>query len=291
MALNLGESMKKYLIAAFAARDGYRMYAVDDNSHKLATFDVFHEYLSARRGYSNRELLEQMGYAIGSDILNLRFEMRHGVKWDLSELIRKDAEARAYYQAIRSDIVDYMEDHRKAKRKESEANQEATKRSKAERATYKKPPGDLSKAKVGSTPTVPERVSGFGPTQRVRKEDILRYIKLNVDGEMEDAVAEAMADHALGFFGYQNMCVDNSLEPQDRSVFYDFESYGLLRTVSEETTLWDGRDWRIHYWVWSHDIFDKVERLKADEAQVDEDLYSHLPEEMWKMRSSVEEQL
>jgi hypothetical protein len=33
----------------------------------------------------------------------------------------------------------------------------------------------------------------------------------------------------------------------------------LLTTESEETTLWDGREWRIHYWKFKPDLRERVE--------------------------------
>ena len=67
-----------------------------------------------------------------------------------------------------------------------------------------------------------------------------------------------MAEHALGFFGYYNRIIDNALEPTDRNLFYMFQDYDLLTTESEETTLWDGREWRIHYWKFKPDLKEKV---------------------------------
>jgi hypothetical protein len=69
-----------------------------------------------------------------------------------------------------------------------------------------------------------------------------------------------MAEHALGFFGYQDRIIDNALEPEDRNLFYMFEDYNLFTTESEETTLWDGRDWRIHYWKFKPEL----SKLKGD---------------------------
>ena len=77
--------------------------------------------------------------------------------------------------------------------------------------------------------------------------DLTKAIQQAVDLEMEDEVAQGMAEHALGFFGFYNRIIDNALEPTDRNLFYMFQDVNLLTTESEETTLWDGREWRIHY--------------------------------------------
>ena len=77
---------------------------------------------------------------------------------------------------------------------------------------------------------------------------LTQAIRRKVDEDMETVVAEGIAEHALGFFGFSNRIIDNALEPNDRNLFYQLQDYDLLTTESEETTLWDGREWRIHYW-------------------------------------------
>ncbi len=101
----------------------------------------------------------------------------------------------------------------------------------------------------------------------------------------ERASAEGMADHLLGFFGYQDRVIDNALEPVDRNLFYQFQDWGLLDTESEETTLWDGREWRIHYWKLRTDriidssFFDKEEDVESNDEAVD--IYDQLSDENW----------
>ena len=89
--------------------------------------------------------------------------------------------------------------------------------------------------------------------------DLTKAIQQAVDLEMEDEVAQGMAEHALGFFGFYNRIIDNALEPTDRNLFYMFQDVNLLTTESEETTLWDGREWRIHYWKFKPDLRESVE--------------------------------
>ena len=80
--------------------------------------------------------------------------------------------------------------------------------------------------------------------------------------EMDPEVAGGMAEHVLGFFGFYDRIIDNALEPTDRNLFYMFQDYDLLTTESEETTLWDGREWRIHYWRFKPDHYNQSLRLK-----------------------------
>ena len=88
----------------------------------------------------------------------------------------------------------------------------------------------------------------------------------------------------LNFFGYSDRIIDNVLESGDRSIFYELEDIGILSTEREETTLYDGREWRIHYWLFRHD---KIERLlkegtPSDRAAPKPDFdYADLPEDAW----------
>ena len=108
--------------------------------------------------------------------------------------------------------------------------------------------------------------------------ELTKAIQQHIDLEMEDEGAQGMAEHALGFFGFYNRIIDNALEPTDRNLFYMFQDYNLLTTESEETTLWDGREWRIHYWKFKPDLRESVEAYmqrnrKAEEIDPFADLY------------------
>src|SRR5215469_9348598 len=70
---------------------------------------------------------------------------------------------------------------------------------------------------------------------------------------MDEAQAHSLAQHILNFFGYSDRIIDNILEPEDRDAFYMLEDTGILTTEREETTLYDGREWRIHYWLFRKD--------------------------------------
>ena len=59
---------------------------------------------------------------------------------------------------------------------------------------------------------------------------LTQAIKSKVDTTMETHVAESIAEHALGFFGFSNRIIDNALEPTDRNMFYQLQDYDLLTT-------------------------------------------------------------
>jgi len=120
-------------------------------------------------------------------------------------------------------------------------------------------------------------------------------IRSKVDTDMEVVVAESIAEHALGFFGFSNRIIDNALEPTDRNLFYQLQDYDLLTTESEETTLWDGREWRIHYWKFKANAeeFAKAAAaatlLRSKEEDPYSDVYEDVPVSLWKERSGEDD--
>lgn len=120
-------------------------------------------------------------------------------------------------------------------------------------------------------------------------------IRSKVDSDMEVVVAESIAEHALGFFGFSNRIIDNALEPTDRNLFYQLQDYDLLTTESEETTLWDGREWRIHYWKFKANA-EEFARAAAEAALQNQkdndpysDVYDDVPVSLWKERSGEDD--
>lgn len=120
-------------------------------------------------------------------------------------------------------------------------------------------------------------------------------IRSKVDTDMEVVVAESIAEHALGFFGFSNRIIDNALEPTDRNLFYQLQDYDLLTTESEETTLWDGREWRIHYWKFKANA-EEFAKAAAEAALLNQkdkdpysDVYDDVPVSLWKERSGEED--
>ena len=124
---------------------------------------------------------------------------------------------------------------------------------------------------------------------------LTQAIRRKVDEGMETVVAEGIAEHALGFFGFSNRIIDNALEPNDRNLFYQLQDYDLLTTESEETTLWDGREWRIHYWKFksSAEAFALAAMDMRAKKVEDEDpyagIYDDMPANLWKERSGEED--
>ena len=125
--------------------------------------------------------------------------------------------------------------------------------------------------------------------------ELTEAIRQHIDMEMDPEVAGGMAEHALGFFGFYDRIIDNALEPTDRNLFYMFQDYDLLTTESEETTLWDGREWRIHYWKFKStaEAFALAAMEMRTKKEEDEDpyagIYDDMPANLWKERSGEED--
>jgi len=112
--------------------------------------------------------------------------------------------------------------------------------------------------------------------------------------------AEPVADHILGFFGYQNRIIDNMLDPSDRNLFYQLQDLGILDTESEETKLIDGRQWRIHYWKFNDFRIDKIlndEYFKEEikETNIYDDIFKTVntvdDDEVWLPKKIEDEDL
>ena len=102
---------------------------------------------------------------------------------------------------------------------------------------------------------------------------------------IEKEEARRMAEHMMNFFGYSDRIIDNILEPEDRDVFYMMEDSGILMTEREETTLYDGREWRINYWLFRKDRIHELTKRKNKKVENEEDddfsFYQDIPEDVW----------
>jgi hypothetical protein len=108
------------------------------------------------------------------------------------------------------------------------------------------------------------------------------------------------AGFVLDIFGFDDRVIDNVLNPEDRQLFYLLEEVGMLITEREETTLYDGREWRTHYWQirkdtilrYAHDInqpsrtvmYDGNRAFSPIEDASDKGIYEQLEENIWTTR-------
>ena len=102
-----------------------------------------------------------------------------------------------------------------------------------------------------------------------------------------------LAQHVLNFFGYSERIIDNVLEPEDRDAFYMMEDAGILFTEREEITLYDGREWRIHYWLFNKERINRLMEKKPRAAKVIDDSESiyktEVTDDMWACRKKSDE--
>lgn len=116
-------------------------------------------------------------------------------------------------------------------------------------------------------------------------EHLTKAIKNSIDKQgMPEEEARAMAQHVMNFFGYSERIIDNVLEPEDRDAFYMLEDAGILMTEREETTLYDGREWRIHYWMFRKErIHELISGRRAGEggSENSSNVYDEIPDDIW----------
>jgi DNA-binding transcriptional ArsR family regulator len=116
-------------------------------------------------------------------------------------------------------------------------------------------------------------------------EHLASAIRNSIDKEgMPEEEALSMARHVMNFFGYSERIIDNVLEPEDRDAFYMLEDAGILTTEREETTLYDGREWRIHYWIFRKERIAELLGGATDGGSgglEGADVYNDIPQEIW----------
>ncbi|HDM67135.1 MAG TPA: hypothetical protein ENG62_01955 [Thermoplasmatales archaeon] len=131
-------------------------------------------------------------------------------------------------------------------------------------------------------------------------EDLSKAIANRIGVDIEEARRDA--EFVLDIFGFDDRVIDNVLDPEDRQLFYILEEEGMLATEREETTLYDGREWRTHYWQIRKDVILKYANdksaaggrrtvmrnekkpLQPIEDLSEEEVYKQLDEEVWASR-------
>ena len=131
----------------------------------------------------------------------------------------------------------------------------------------------------------------------VTLDDLSKAIANRVGIPIEEARRDA--GFVMDIFGFQDRVIDNVLDPEDRQLFYILEEEGMLTTEREETTLYDGREWRTHYWVIKKDVIlnfaqDESKRTRSvlsDKPTLedisDEAIYDELEEDVWVTRKKT----
>ena len=120
----------------------------------------------------------------------------------------------------------------------------------------------------------------------VTLEDLATAIAARVDIDVESSLKDA--NFVMDLFGFEDRIIDNILEPEDRQLFYILEEEGMLLTEREETTIYDGRSWRTHYWFLNKETIlkykEKGRRKREGREKIDDDtadIYDEIPDELW----------
>ncbi|MDH7508181.1 MAG: hypothetical protein QHH00_02130 [Methanomassiliicoccales archaeon] len=125
-----------------------------------------------------------------------------------------------------------------------------------------------------------------GKSSTFTVDDLARAIRNSIDRNgMPEDQAKAMATHIMNFFGYSERIIDNILEPEDRDAFYMLEDTGILTTEREETTLYDGREWRIHYWLFRKERILELLEMNGSNKHFDNEVdsvYDEIPDDVWQ---------
>lgn len=122
-------------------------------------------------------------------------------------------------------------------------------------------------------------------------DDLSKAIAHRVGIDIEEARRDA--GFVMDIFGFDDRVIDNVLDPEDRQLFYILEEEGMLTTEREETTLYDGREWRTHYWRLKKDTIARysketskgrsiplIDRKQPDNLSAD-DIYNTIQDDMW----------
>ena len=107
--------------------------------------------------------------------------------------------------------------------------------------------------------------------------------------------ARRNAGFVLDIFGYDDRVIDNVLNYEDRQLFYILEDEGMLATDQEDTILYDGREWRTHYWMlkkntilkYAKDENSSVRSVISDKPVwdiSDRSIYDSLTDDIWTTR-------
>jgi hypothetical protein len=122
-------------------------------------------------------------------------------------------------------------------------------------------------------------------------DDLSKAIANRVGIDIEEARRDA--GFVMDIFGFDDRVIDNVLDPEDRQLFYILEEEGMLTTEREETTLYDGREWRTHYWRLKKDTIARYSREANSERSIllvdkkqpknvsDDDIYNTIEDDMW----------
>ncbi len=124
--------------------------------------------------------------------------------------------------------------------------------------------------------------------------EIAHIIQQRIPSSYEDALEYAHI--VMDLFGFEDRIIDNVLAHSERQLFYLLEQNEILLTEREEIVLYNGKKWRIHYWLLNKSLIQNTDAYSgktiedAEEESAYEQkqtIYSHLPASVWNARNIV----
>ncbi len=97
-----------------------------------------------------------------------------------------------------------------------------------------------------------------------------------------------ISERIMNFFGFSERIIDNILEKSERGFLYDLEDMDLVESDTEETRLYNGREWRTNYWILNKEKIHEAAKLyregKNRNSNNESDKYSvydDVPDGVW----------
>jgi|GEM_PF-951249 len=153
-------------------------------------------------------------------------------------------------------------------------------------------------AKAKKLDSFPSQLSG---PDVLTPKHLAKAIAYKTDFRVDIEEAKKDTEFVMDYFGFDDRIIDNILNPEDRQVFYILEEEGMLTTEREETMIYDGREWRTHYWKLNRNVifkyaeeYDKIlrEQLKKvspaklnESKENEENIYETLEDDIWKRKN------
>mgnify|MGYP006278740213 CR=1 FL=1 len=129
----------------------------------------------------------------------------------------------------------------------------------------------------------------------ITKEILKRAIEHKIG--LHPTQANHIATFIMEIFGYETRIIDNILNTDKRQIFYMLEGENILSTSREQTRLYDGRAWMIHYWQLNtttilrysnQNEYHSIKETTTKQTSPSSSIYNTLSEEKWFSRKIID---
>jgi len=97
---------------------------------------------------------------------------------------------------------------------------------------------------------------------------------INSNRDIDEKEAIHMAEHILGFFGYDDRMIDNYFSNDDRNVLYYLEEKGIVISEMQEIPLYNGNKWRVFYWILNRQKIKELQETKEENVYDNDDIWN-----------------